>query len=101
MFPGKMNVSGQFTAYFDSVTLRDAFVNETEIELVAAFTTDNTATSEFITVVVPRIKLGSSDKDDGDGGLVQTFQFQALYNANGGTGIKTEKTTFSMQDSAA
>lgn len=101
LFPGKVNVTGQFTAYFDSVTLRDAFVNESEIELVAAFTSDGTATSDFISVALPRIKVGSANKDDGDGGLVQTFSFQALYNSAGGTGVKSEKTTISMQDSAA
>lgn len=101
LFPGKVSVTGQFTAYFDSVTLRDAFVNETEIDLIGVFTSDNTATADFVTCVMPRIKVGSANKDDGDGGLVQTFSFQALLNTAGGTGVKTEKTTFSMQDSAA
>lgn len=101
LFPGKVSVSGQFTAYFDSVTLRDAFVNETEIDLIAAFTTDNSATADFITVALPRIKVGSANKDDGDGGIVQTFQFQALLNNSGGAGTKTERTTLSIQDSAA
>ena len=101
LFPGKVNVTGQFTAYFDSVTLRDAFVNETEIDLVAAFTTDGSATADFISVALPRIKVGSANKNDGDGGLVQTFSFQALLNTAGGTGVKTERTTFSMQDSQA
>lgn len=101
LFPGKVSVSGQFTAYFDSVTLRDAFVNETEIDLIAAFTSDNSATADFITVALPRIKVGSANKDDGDGGIVQTFQFQALLNNSGGAGTKTERTTLSIQDSAA
>lgn len=101
MFPGKVNVSGQFTAYFDSVALRDAFVNETEIDLLGVFTSDNSAAADFVSVVMPRIKVGSANKDDGDGGLVQTFSFQALFNTAGGTGVKTEKTTFSMQDSQA
>lgn len=101
LFPGKISVTGQFTAYFENVTLRDVFVNETEIDLVGVFTSDNTATSDFVTCVVPRLKLGSASKDDGDGGLVQTFSFQALLNTAGGTGVKTEKTTLSIQDSAA
>lgn len=101
LFAGKVPVTGQFTAYFDSVTLRDAFVNETEIDLLAAFTTDNAAAADFIAVALPRIKVGSANKDDGDGGIVQTFNFQALFNAGGGAGVKTERTTFSMQDSQA
>lgn len=99
MFPGKLSVTGQFTAYFDDVTLRNAFVNETEIDLIAAFTVDNTANANFMTVVLPRIKVGSANKDDGDGGLVQTFSFQALLNSVGGTGVNTERTTIVMQDS--
>lgn len=101
LFPGRLSVTGQFTAYFDSVTLRDAFINETEIDLVGVFTADNTATADFISIAMPRIKVGSANKDDSDTGLVQTFQFQALYNGAGGTGIKTEKTTISIQDSQA
>jgi hypothetical protein len=99
MFPGRLVVTGQFTAYFDSVTLRDAFVNETEINLAAAFTADNSAAADFLTFVLPRIKVGGAAKGDSDGGLVQTFPFQALLNTAGGTGVKTERTTISIQDS--
>jgi hypothetical protein len=83
------------------VTLRNAFVNETEIDLIGVFTSDNTAAADFITTVVPRLKVGSANKDDGGGGLVQTFSFQALLNTAGGTGVSTERTTFAMQDSQA
>lgn len=101
LFAGKVTVSGQLTAYFDSVALRDAFMNETEIDLMAAFTTDNTATADFIAIALPRIKLGGSDKSDGDGGIVATMPFTALLNTAGGTGVKTEATTVQVQDSAA
>lgn len=99
--PGSVVVTGQMTAFFDSVTLRDAFLNETEIDLMAAFTADNTATADFLTIVLPRIKLGGARKAPADGGLVMTLPFQALLNSTGGTGIKTEKTTISIQDSQA
>jgi len=101
LFPGRVVVTGQFTAYFDGPTMRDAFVNESEIDLVAAFTADNTAAADFIAFVVPRLKLGGAAKNDGENGLVQTFPFQALLNVNGGTGVATEKTTISIQDAQA
>lgn len=101
LFPGRVLVSGQATAYFDSVTLRDAFLNETEIDLIAAFTTGTAKDSDFMTIVLPRIKLGGSSKSDGEGGLIQTIPFQALLNSAGGTGISTEATTILVQDSAA
>jgi len=101
LYSGKVNVTGQFTAYFDSIALRDAFINETEIDLYAAFTADNTATADFVAFGLPRIKVGSASKNDGDTGLVQTFSFQGLFNSVGGTGVATEQTTIIVQDSQA
>ncbi|MES2499564.1 MAG: phage tail tube protein [Pseudomonadota bacterium] len=101
MYPGRVNVTGQFTAYFDSVTLRDVFVNETEIDLAGVFTENNTASAGFVSFAMPRIKVGSASKSDGETGLIQTFSFQALLNTAGGTGTTTEATTLVIQDSAA
>ncbi len=101
LFPGSVMVSGQFTAYFADAVLRDAFLNETEIDLLAAFTADNTAASDFLSVALPRIKVGSAGKTDGEGGVVQTFTFQALEALTGGAGIATEKTTIQIQDAQA
>lgn len=100
-FPGRILVSGQASMYFDGVATRDAFINETEVDILAAFTTDNTATADFVAFALPRVKFGGASKDDGEKGLVQTLPFQALLNANGGAGVKTEKTTLSVQDSLA
>ncbi|MGC4075474.1 MAG: phage tail tube protein [Rubrivivax sp.] len=101
LFPGTVRASGQMTAYFDSVALRDAFINETEIDMLAAFTADNSAASDFLAFACPRIKVGGATKNDGQGGLVQTLPFTALLNSAGGAGVATEKTTIQMQDSAA
>ena len=100
-FPGSVMASGQFTAYFADAVLRDAFLNETEIDLIAAFTADNTAAADFLSIALPRIKVGSAGKSDGEGGVVQTFTFQALEALTGGTGIATEKTTIQIQDAQA
>lgn len=101
LYSGRVIVTGSFTAYFDSVAMRDAFLNETEIELLGAFTTDNTATADFLAFSLPRIKLGSASKDDGETGLIQSFDYQALLNNAGGAGVATEKTTIVIQDSQA
>jgi Phage tail tube protein len=101
LFPGPVNVTGQFTAYFTDATLRDLFVNETETSLIVTLTTDNTATADVIAFTLPRIKVGGASKNDGTGGLVQTFPFQALINNAGGTGTSSEQTTIVMQDTRA
>lgn len=101
LFAGMVNVTGQMTVFFEDAVLRDVFFNETEIELIAAFTTDNTATADFITLAIPRIKLGGASKDDVMAGIKATIPFQALLNTAGGTGVKTERTTLLIQDSLA
>lgn len=101
LFAGMVNVTGQMTVFFEDAVLRDVFFNETEIELIAAFTTDNTATADFITLAIPRIKLGGASKDDVMAGIKATIPFQALLNTAGGSGVKTEKTTLLIQDSLA
>lgn len=100
-FPGRVLVSGQAAMYFDDATMRNAFVNETESEIIAAFSCDNTGVSDFLSFVMSRVKMGGASKDDGEKGIVQTIPFQALLNVNGGTGTGTEKTTLFIQDSLA
>lgn len=100
-FPGTVKVSGQVVAQFQDETLRDVFINETEVDLYAVFTTDNTEAADFVQIALPRIKFGGASKNDGQGSIVQTIPFTALYNSTGGTGISKEATTISIQDSQA
>lgn len=101
IFPGRVNLTGQLTAYFENATLRDAFYNETAQSLLLAFTTDNTAAADFITFTITRLKFGAATKDDGEKGIIQTLPFQGLLDTTGGAGISTEATTLSIQDSQA
>jgi hypothetical protein len=99
VFAGRVNVSGNFTAYFDGVTQRDAFLNETEVTLSATFATGSGATAEFISFALPRVKLGGATKSDGEQGLIMTCPFQALYNSDGAATDGDENTTLWIQDS--
>jgi hypothetical protein len=101
MFPGRILVSGQATAYFDSITLRDNFLNETEFEILLALTSDNTATANFISIALPRVKANGHTLNDGEAGLVATVPFQALLPTTGGSGVANELTTMAVHDSAA
>lgn len=100
-FPGIVGVTGQATAYFDSATLRDVFLNETEIDIIGLFTGSNDPAAQFMSFVMPRVKLGSHTKSDGEGAIVVTMEFTALLNSAGGSGIATEATTLLIQDSNA
>lgn len=99
--PGRIRVSGQFSAFFQDATLRDYFINETEITLAVALSTSNAAAADFIAFTLPRLKVNSAPKDDGDKSIIATHTFTGLYNATGGAGISSEQTTLLVQDSAA
>ena len=97
-FAGRVLVSGSMTAYFDDAILRDVFVDETQTSLLLAMTTDNTATADFITFAMTRVKLNSADKSDAEGGITRTYGFDALLDSSGGA---NEATTISVYDSLA
>lgn len=101
LYPGRVVVTGQMTAYFQDATLRDAFINETELGITAVLATTNGAAADFVAITMSRVKLGGAAKDDGEKGLIQTIPFQALLNGAGGAGAANEKTTISVQDSLA
>lgn len=98
---GRVVVTGQITAKFDSTALRDAFYNETEVSAYLAFTADNSAGADFLAFSMSRLKLNGAAKDDGEKVLIQTIPFQALFNGAGGAALATDMTTISVQDSAA
>lgn len=100
-FQGRVQVGGQFTAYFESGTLRDNFLNEDEISLIAVLTDNEAADADFIGITLPRIKLGGASKGDGEKGIIQTLPFTALLNSAGGAGTSSEATTIVIQDSQA
>lgn len=97
---GRVIVTGQVTAKFDSTAQRDAFYNETETGIYLAFTADNTANSDFVAFAMNRVKLNGASKDDGEKILIQTIPFQALLNTDGGAGQPEDLTTIAIQDSA-
>jgi len=98
---GRIVVDGSFTAQFIDATMRDYFINETEVSLAVALATSNAAACDFTTFTFPRIKVTDASKDDGMKALIQTFPFDALYNSAGGSGTSSEQSTIAIQDSQA
>jgi hypothetical protein len=98
---GRIEVDGQFTALFADATIRDYFLNETEVGLYVAMATSPSATADFIAFSLPRVKLGDAARDDGEKALVLTCPFTALRNIAGGAATTSEDTTLAIQDSQA
>lgn len=101
IFEGRVSITGEMTVFFEDATFRDYFDNETEVEIYMVFTGGSEKAADFQSFVMPRVKVGGSSKDDGEKGLTQTMPFVALLNSAGGSGINSEATTLSFQDSQA
>lgn len=101
MFEGRIAVDGDFSAYFENSNFRDLFINESEVSLIAVLSTGTAAAADFVSIVLPRIKVNSNTRDDGEQGITAQHSFTALLNAAGGAGQSTERTTISIQDSLA
>src|SRR4029079_594542 len=101
VFPGPVVITGQITAFFEDVSLRDIFALESEVAYYQYLKADGDDGGEFLNYIMPRVKVGGSGKDGGAQGIIQTVPFQALYNSAGGAGIDSEQTTLMIQDSAA
>ena len=98
---GEVNVSGTVTVQYDAETISDLFVNETAVSIICVLFADSTATSDFVSFVIPRAKFFGDDIDDGKKQLVMTFPFTAELNASGGAALASDQTTIGMQDSQA
>ena len=96
IYEGRIIVDGDFTTLYQDGTFAGYFDDETEISLVIALTANSLPNSEFMSFTIPRLKLSTDTKDDGEKGIVSSNSFQALkgFGANG-----FEATTLMIHDS--
>lgn len=101
VYRGDIKVSGSVSLVHDAETTSDLFANETALSIIAVVFADNSATSEFVSFVIPRAKLMGDAVDDGKKQLVGTYPFIAEYNGTGGAALASDATIISIQDSNA
>ena len=99
IFTGRIRVSGNMSVYFQDATFRNYFDSETPISVVIAMAEDTTGTADFISFVMPKVKLGTFSKADAELGIVAQASFTALLNDVTAAGL--EASTIAIQDSAA
>lgn len=97
IYEGRIIVDGDFSTLYQDGTFAGYFDTEAEISLVIALTANSSANSEFMSFTLPRLKLSTDTKDDGEKGIVSQNSFQAL-KGNGTNGF--EATTIMIQDSS-
>lgn len=99
IFTGRIRVSGNLSVYFEDAAFRNYFDNETSVSVVLTLTTDTAANANFVSFVLPKVKINSFTKADSELGIVAQASFQALLNDVTTAGLPA--TTIYIQDSAA
>jgi Phage tail tube protein len=95
IFLGRSLVTGQFTAFFEDMSLINSFIAESEISLLIYLTTSSSGSSDALTFYLPRIKLGGASVDtSGEAGQIITVPFTALKASTG------DATTLRITDTA-
>lgn len=95
---GRIEVTGTFTAVFESVALASAFDDEVATDLTFMLADDATDAADFVVIRLPAVKLSSDDADDGEKQIVRTYNFTAQ-KATGGASLADNATIIQLQDS--
>lgn len=91
---GKIAVTFDSSAIFDSSTILGYFDAETEISLLyVLMSADNT---DAFSIYMPRVKVGTATLDDGEQNVILSFNATAL--EYGGATVGVEKTTIQICD---
>lgn len=98
---GRVAVSGTITAKFGSTTLQTLRDNQTVVSLAVPIAADNTATADFVSIVIPAVKIFTDDGDDGEKERVKTYNWVAQIPTTGGAGVSRNQTIVQIQDSQA
>jgi hypothetical protein len=99
IYYGLFTASGTLTAYLESESLINAFLNETDVDLVCVCYDDAAAPEGFLAFNFQRIKLNGAQMQIGaGGGVMVTFPFQALLKT-GGAGTAFDQSTLVIQRS--
>jgi Phage tail tube protein len=100
VFQGRIKVTGSMTALFEDDAIIDDFLNDAAPTLMVYLSEDSAINGEALGIVLPRVKLTAAKVGDAEKSLPINISFQALYNANGGSGIASEQTSIVLQDTA-
>lgn len=87
--PGRSNLTGTVSAYFENKTMLDKFINETE----SSIEIELGSTSNKYDIEIPRVKYTGGDNGvSGEGPIVINMPFQALYDSSEETNLKITRT---------
>lgn len=91
IIPGRSNLTGTVSAFFENNTMLEKFVDETESSLEVELTDTE---GNVLAVTIPRLKYSGADAPvQGEGGITINMPFQALRDSVEGTNLILTRTT--------
>lgn len=78
VFIGTVAVSGSFTMYLQDKTMIDAVRAGSNLSLALRMDAEDSTNSDYLSIILPGIKVTSADIDDGAKNLMQTLSFDAF-----------------------
>lgn len=98
VFQKGIDVMGSFSVLWQDTTFDGYFDGETEVPIVVQLRDSTAAAGDFLNICLPAVKLTGGSVPDGEGALVQSFDFTARVG-DGSNGYQA--TTLFIQDSLA
>jgi len=100
IFLGPSLVEGNVSAFFESAALINAFLNETDSNILLQLGNSSSPSGDLVTIYLPRLIFSGADRPmQGDGGQSISLPFQALKYEGSAAGV--EQTTIRIHDTAA
>ena len=95
VFPGRVEVSGTLSGYLVDFSMRNAFRDETEGNIIFYLSQQAAALADCFGAILPRVKLGEVGIQDSETMFMQNIPFEALEND---TATGSDLTTIRLQD---
>lgn len=99
VFMGPVEVTGSMSVLWYAGTIDGFFDLETEVPVVVKLLDTTAATSDFMTITLPFVKISGGNLADAQRAVVQSFDFSARVGPD--TTLGYEATTIQIQDSLA
>jgi hypothetical protein len=100
IFLGRVNVTGQVTAFFENLNLIQNFVDEDDVQIIVFLNGVSTGVNtSCVAITLPRVRFTGADvPTQGEGGQLITMPFQALLYGGDETVTGIPQTTFKIAD---
>ncbi len=94
-----VSVDGSITVLWEDQTLMNAYQNETDLTFSIVLANGRSASADFVSFMLGRMRLGSATKSTDEKSLTKTYKINGAENSANATG--TVQSTIAIQDSLA